>query len=508
MWGEAGMRSISRCLFLMLAMSLVLFVLAACNMPTPTPDGPTPGTLPLCLFGDLGQPQAFYPGDYSIILEMSPSFQWEPQTGCNPEGYRIQVTTYGGYDFGELYVGEVDGDETMWSVDTPLDSATDYEWRVAAIAEGEVGPFSESMRFWTGPICDPEALAAPILVAPADGAVIPENYAILDWDDPAPCVPEDYQVELMSAPDFTGTNQMSEEAVGPADEQISFSSLEDCTTYYWRVSASVGATTSPYSEVRSLRTDFTGSCKATDGAPPVATATHTPESGSDFTVTARQNSNCRVGPGTVYAQYGFLLEGESAQATGRLADDTWLVVQLDDRPEPCWIAANLLEFSFPPADLPSIIPPPTPTPALGSIQGLVWHDLCAPPMHTTPSATPLPPPDGCVRLSGGALEGNGVYESGEPGIAGVQVRLGLGSCPSAGLAATTTGSSGGYSFSNLSAGAYCVSADALEAVNTTVLIPGGWTYPARGPVVQTTVTVDPGSTTTGVNFGWDYQFLP
>ncbi len=502
------MRSISRRLFLKLMLPLVLFALTACNMPTPTPDGSTPRTAPLCLISDLGPPRAIYPGDYSIVLEMSPTFQWEPQTGCDPEGYRIQVTTYGGYDFGDLYVGEVDADESTWSVDTPLEPATDYEWRVAGIAEDELGPFSESMRFWTGPICDAGALVAPILNAPADGAVITENYAILDWEYPEPCVPEDYQVELMSTPDFTGTNQMSEEAMGPADEQVSLSSLEDCTTYYWRVSASVGATTSPYSEVRTLRTDFTGACEETDTTPEPAEGTNTPESTSDFTVTARQNSNCRVGPGTVYAQYGFLLADESAQTTGRLADDTWLVVQLDDRPEPCWIAANLLEYSFSPGDLPSIIPPPTPTPALGSIQGLVWHDLCAPPVHTTPSATPLPPPDGCVRLSGGALEGNGVYESGEPGIAGVQVRLGVGSCPSTGFATTTTGGAGSYSFSSLSAGTYCVSIDALDATNESILIPGGWTYPSRGGGAQATVTVDPGETVSGVSFGWDYQFLP
>jgi hypothetical protein len=483
----------------------IAFVLVACNKPTATPEGPVSEALPLCSLSDLEAPQTLYPGDYTIISETTPAFQWVTQDDCVPKGYRVQVVTYGGYDFGGLFVGEVDSGESTWIIDTPLQPATDYEWRLAARAVDGVGPYSESTRFWTGPICDPGSLAAPILNAPVDGAVITENYAILDWEYPDACVPEDYLAELKDSSDFTGTNQMSEEGISPADEQVSFSSLEDCTTYYWRVSARVGGTTSAYSEVRTLYTDFTGSCESAETETTLADTTATPADSGDRTVKALKNSNCRTGPGTVYDQYGFLLEGETALATGRLADNTWLVVQLTDRPKPCWIAANLLQFTFSPEVLSAVIPPPTPTPALGSIQGLVWHDLCAPPMHSTPTASP---PEGCVALSGGGYGANGVYESGEPGIGGVIVSLGSGSCPSTGLATTTSGGSGGYSFNGLSTGTYCVSIDALSSTNSSILIPGGWTYPTSGGSAQSTVTVDPGVTVSGISFGWDYQFLP
>jgi hypothetical protein len=43
----------------------------------------------------------------------------------------------------------------------------------------------------------------------------------------------------------------------------------------------------------------------------------------------------------------------------------------------------------------------------------------------------------------------------------------------------------------------------------TALIPGGWTYPTRGgTVVQTEVVLAEGGTADGVDYGWDYQFLP
>jgi inhibitor of cysteine peptidase len=144
---------------------------------------------------------------------------------------------------------------------------------------------------------------------------------------------------------------------------------------------------------------------------------------------------------------------------------------------------------------------PTAPPALGSIGGLVWHDLCKVPYETV-----AVPPEGCVMLPGGGLVANGLLEAGEPGIAGVVVMLGTGTCPSTGLATANTDANGMYTFAGLSAGTYCVSVDALGATNETILIPGGWTYPNEDGAV--TVTIGAGEDRLDVNFGWDYQFLP
>ena len=153
--------------------------------------------------------------------------------------------------------------------------------------------------------------------------------------------------------------------------------------------------------------------------------------------------------------------------------------------------------------------PPTPPPGgAASINGLVWHDLCAIPYA---SGSPLEP--GCVEVAG--VDGgpvpvaNGVYEPGEPGLAGVQVDLGPGACPSTGLAAASTGPDGVYSFSDLAPGDYCVSVDALSPTNSVVLIPGGWSFPVRDvePVLAD-LTLGAGEEASDVNFGWDFQFLP
>ena len=144
---------------------------------------------------------------------------------------------------------------------------------------------------------------------------------------------------------------------------------------------------------------------------------------------------------------------------------------------------------------------PTVAPAPATIGGKVWHDLCAVPYESVAE-----PPEGCVKLPDGGLVANGALEAGEPGIEGVEVALGAGACPATGLATTTTDAAGMYAFDGLEPGTYCVSADALNATNETILIPGGWTYPNQEG--QATAAVGAGESALGVNFGWDFQFLP
>lgn len=97
-------------------------------------------------------------------------------------------------------------------------------------------------------------------------------------------------------------------------------------------------------------------------------------------------------------------------------------------------------------------------------------------------ATPVPP----GSISGGVwndMNGDGAINGIEPGMSGVTVKLGSGSCASTGLGNKTTGSDGSFSFTDLAPGTYCVS-----VVNPSPSC-GGW---LATTATQRTVTLGPG----------------
>ena len=243
---------------------------------------------------------------------------------------------------------------------------------------------------------------------------------------------------------------------------------------------------------------------------PAFATTATPPPGSPTAesplVTAIVNANCRSGPGTVYDVVGSLPEGQTAEARGRDELGGWWWIRLPATDSDCWISNLTVNINFSAADLAQVPAPPTPTPSLGSIDGRVWHDLCG--IIGGEGGAPPTPTPGCVEIAAETYEANGIMESGEPGLSGVLVNLGLGSCPAIGLAATTTGSEGQYAFAGLDGGTYCVSIDALGAINSNILVPGGWSHPRGDSLAAIVITLGQGENPGEVNFGWDYQFLP
>ncbi len=382
--------------FIHLALVLLALTLltVACG---PGDESPT-----ACSDEDLVAPVAISP-DHIVVPDLRPVLAWEFPADCTPGAYQVQVTDYGTYDDSDTISGGASGDATTWLPADNLLPATDYEWRIAATNGGGLGPYSQSTRFWTGPLCDAATMPAPMLAQPADGSTVDSSHPPLVWTHAEGCLPEYYSVDLSTDPGFGGPSLVADfhspaKAVIPAEE------LADCTTYYWRVVAHRGAATPPYSSTWSFTTNFAGAC---------------PGSGS------------------------------------------------------------------------------------ASIRGVVWHDLCATPWDTMP--TPVALPAGCLE----GYDANGIREAGEPGLEGVQVDLGSGPCPAAGLASTLTATDGSYSFTELVAGTYCVSVDALSEPSTSVLIPGGWTAPSSGESpMGASVDLGDGATAGDIDFGWDFQFLP
>jgi hypothetical protein len=156
------------------------------------------------------------------------------------------------------------------------------------------------------------------------------------------------------------------------------------------------------------------------------------------------------------------------------------------------------------AETPTATPPADSN--MGIINGKVWHDLCAVAGGDGGDENAVPS-EGCIAAPGGGFQANSLLDEDEPGIPNVLVSLGDGNCPApTNIATATTDEDGDYVFTDLAAGSYCVSIDALDIENE-LLLPGAWTFPDADDS-STSITLTDGDLVTGINFGWDYQFLP
>lgn len=144
------------------------------------------------------------------------------------------------------------------------------------------------------------------------------------------------------------------------------------------------------------------------------------------TATALTSANCRSGPGTAYTITGSLGESQSATVVGRLADNSWWVIQRPGSSSTCWVWSDLVELDnyacdipiyeappLPPTDTPTI-PPPTPT-----------YTPTTPPQDTTPPSVPTPqsPADGATVACSTSVTLSWSPSSDESGIATYYIKL-------------------------------------------------------------------------------------
>lgn len=135
------------------------------------------------------------------------------------------------------------------------------------------------------------------------------------------------------------------------------------------------------------------------------------------------------------------------------------------------------------------------------ITGLVWSDLCSAPAGEVEEA-----PEGCVALADEGYLADGIYDVGEPRIAGIGVNLGEGACPATeAVDATITDEYGRFSFTGLDAGTYCVYVDSESSRNASALESGAWSWPEGADVIASyTIELGELAGSTDSYFGWDY----
>ncbi len=163
--------------------------------------------------------------------------------------------------------------------------------------------------------CAVGALAAPVLLSPADGTTVGLE-PVLAWSYPdETCHPHSYRIDISEDASFTdvglgfGTldyNELSRQWPLPAGK-----------CYYWRALAYVPDVNGPASPTWHF-------CIAETTGP-------------SFTLT--QNANCREGPGTAYEAIETLMQGQTVPIEGRNADSSWFwVVKKPGSSGHCWVS--------------------------------------------------------------------------------------------------------------------------------------------------------------------------
>lgn len=331
-----------------------------------------PGCAPvadICTASELSAANLVAPPFWGTVASLTPTLVWDYSSGpydylypspyvyggtngCVPEMFRVTLRT-GPFFTDDLGGFTANGSTTLWTVSTPLQPGTEYAWGIQAMTDGVYGPYAGYSYFFTGPTCETSALVAPVLLEPANGAVISDLWPSLIWDYPEDCSPEGYRVDLSTTADFSDTS-LSGGTGNPSTRWGAGHTLDDCETYYWKVTAINDITLGPESVTFSFKIDASGSCLYPF-----------PYDWPIFHLA--MNAACRVGPTLDYNIMEYLETGDNHPAEGRNEDGSWLLLRLDET-RLCWVAQTTGMLDDDVMKLPHVIPPqltlpdPTDTP--------------------------------------------------------------------------------------------------------------------------------------------------
>ena len=184
-----------------------------------------------------------------------PNFQWEPAE----RAYHYQLQVADNDDFDDLLVDMADLDTTQTFSSEILEHETTYFWRVRATNTGGKGEWSTS-RSLTTVIQPPDAVN---LVSPENEAVDVAIEPTLEWE-PAERA-ESYHLQLSGNSDFdnmvANDSTVTESSLSLAD------SLQEDTTYWWRVKAENTGGSSDWSDSWSFTTQTITSSEEPDELP-------------------------------------------------------------------------------------------------------------------------------------------------------------------------------------------------------------------------------------------------
>ncbi|MCX6132216.1 MAG: FG-GAP-like repeat-containing protein [Ignavibacteriales bacterium] len=197
------------------------------------------------------------PSNTSTSISTSPLLSWKGVDGAT--SFRIQVST------SSSFTTTLVDDSTLLTGSkqiTGLLNNTIYYWRVCGLNWGGQGPYSSTWSFTT-------VKAPPISVAlfsPPNGSSGITNNTLLSWTQIRDA--SGYAIQVSKSTSFTS---LAFEDTTLTDVYRQVSTLQNGTTYYWRVRARNAGGYGPYSPIWSF---------ATVPAPPAAIGLQAPTNGS------------------------------------------------------------------------------------------------------------------------------------------------------------------------------------------------------------------------------------
>jgi len=256
------------------------------------------------------------PANYSILPDTNAHLRWYNPGGCFPDGAAVQIAT--AHDYSDMNEFTFPG-QFVTGYDPPaLNPATQYRWKAAYYMDDggspAIGNYSGTKSFFTGPECTTLAeVVAPVRLAPPDGSTINANSAALQFTPGSPgCIPDGYLLHLHELADFSDPNQLTE-YFSPATTALT-ELLDDCTMYYWSVTAVQDGGYGPESDHGSFFVDIDGTC-----TPPGSPGT------------SKSNFFCRASPWAVSEARWTIEIGHRVLAIARNPQTTYVLLNVLDQ---------------------------------------------------------------------------------------------------------------------------------------------------------------------------------
>ncbi len=513
-----------------IAAVIFMALLGACNYPDETPETECDASALIA------------PGipieDSQISDSLRPTVEWVYDGTCEPDSFRIEFAPDADFGSAHAVVGTTDAATWTWTPPADLLPVTKYGWRVAAVSGSTIGPYSITRPLWTGPVCDGPYLSPPKLISPDTGDLVTNASPELRWtSDEEDCLVTNYKFDVGTDPTFS-TSVINGGTTGPqASFDMGADYLIDCQTYFWRVAAFAGMDLVSEYTADYFQTQFGDSCEG-QVEPVTVSGTLWEDACPAYGFCSGElPAGCQCIEGAIAAD-GIRQDGEPgiSGVTLAVSEGQCPSASFSSQYRPVTGANGDFSQTLPPGiycfwifeDMPynAALEKPgwwTRPVAMDTPFGYTVTLVEGDEQTGIDFAWQVAPPGSVQGAIGGQLwsdvDADGVLDSGEPGIEGVEVWLSSGVCDPAwsnrqgGVDPTTRtdvngrygmGSNSGYEeWRSLPDGDYCVVVDPNDGHFHEIMGDGAWTYPVPdAEIAMTTIHLRGGLNQTDVNFGW------